>query len=65
MVTNWRSWSLRCAVVTIAQRGLPSGVCSIASMSSGGPIIHAPNDGEASRPLSRIANAMRSFGGKN
>ena len=29
MVTNWRSWSLRWAVVTIAQRGLPSAVCSI------------------------------------
>ena len=30
-----------------------------------GRVIHAPNDGDASRPLSRIANAVRSFGGKN
>ena len=52
-------------MVTIAQRGLPSAVRSIVSMSSGAPLIHAPNDGEASRPLSRIANAVRSFGGKN
>ncbi len=65
VVTNWRSWSLRWAVVTMAQRGPPSGVCSIDSMSSGGPASQAPNDGEASRPLRRIANAVRSFGGKN
>ena len=30
---------------------------SMLSMSSAGPVIHAPNDGEASRPFSRIANA--------
>ena len=65
VVTNWRSWSLRWAMLTIAQRGLPSGVCSIEAMSSGGPVIHAANDGDASRPLRRIAKSIRSFGGKN
>ena len=65
VVTNWRSSSPRCDVVTIAARGRPSGVRSMAPMSSGTPLIHAANDGEASRPLSRMANAVRSFGGKN
>ena len=64
VVTNWRCSSPRCAVVTIAARGLPSGVRSIAPMSSGAPLIHAANDGEASSPFSRMANAVRSFGGK-
>ncbi len=34
-------------------------------MSSGDPIAHDANDGEASSPLSFIANAMRSSAGKN
>jgi len=49
----------------MAQRGLPSGVRNNWSMSSAGPSIHAPNEGEASRPFRRIAKAVRSFGGKN
>ena len=65
VVTNCRSSSLRWAVVTIAHRGRPSGVRSIVSMSSGTPLIQAAKLGEASRPFSRIANAVRSFGGKN
>ncbi len=49
----------------IAQRGVPAGVKSIESMSSGGPAAHAANDGEASNPLSCIASFMRSASGKN
>ena len=64
-VTNWRSSSDRWAVVTIAQRPLPSGVNSIDWMSSGEPIAHDANDGDASSPLSFIASAMRSSAGKN
>ena len=64
-VTNWRSSSLRCAVVTIAHRPLPSGVYSIDWISNAGPRPHAANDGEANSPLSFIANCMRSAGGKN
>ena len=33
-------------------------------MSSGGPADHAANDGDASKPLSFMASAVRSFGGK-
>ena len=64
-VTNWRSVSERCAVVMMAQRGLPSGEYSIDWMSSGAPWPHAANEGEASKPLSFMANAMRSDSGKN
>ncbi|CAB4603878.1 unannotated protein [freshwater metagenome] len=65
VVTNCRSSSDRCEVVTIAHRGRPSGRRSIAPMSSVEPRIQAANDGEASSPFRRIANAVRSFGGKN
>ena len=51
--------------MTIAHRGLPSAAYSIDWMSSGGPAAHAANDGEASNPLSFIASAIRSSGGKN
>ena len=61
-VTNWRSSSDRWAVVTIAQRPVPSGVYSIDCRSSGWPMPHAANDGDASRPLSFIANFVRSAG---
>ena len=64
-VTNWRSSSERCAVVTIAQRGLPSDVYSIDPMSNGGPSAQAANDGEASSPLSLRASSMRASCGKN
>ena len=53
-----------CAVVMMAQRGLPSEVNSIDWMSMGSPVIQAANDGEASSPLSLSAKAVRSFGGK-
>ncbi len=64
-VTNCRSSSDRCAVVTIAQRGVPSDVYSIDWMSRAGPSAHAANAGDASNPLSRMASFMRSSGGKN
>ncbi len=64
-VTNWRSSSDRCAVVTIAHRPLPSGVYSNDWMSSGCPVPHAANAGDASRPLSFIASFVRSSDGKN
>ena len=49
----------------IAQRGRPSGVRSIASMSMGAPAIQLAKLGAASRPLSLSAKAIRSLGGKN
>ena len=64
-VTNWRSSSDRCAVVTIAQRPRPSAPYSIDWMSSGEPSAHDANDGDANKPLSFIAKAMRSSAGKN
>ena len=64
-VTNWRSSSDRWAVVTIAQRPLPSGVYSIDWMSSGRPAPQAAKAGEASSPLSLRASFIRSPGGKN
>ena len=64
-VTNWRSSSERWAVVTMAQRGRPSGRYSSDAMSSGTPAPQAANDGDASRPLRRTAKVWRSFAGKN
>ena len=52
VTTNWRSSSLRCAMVDDRRRGRSP---SSAPMSSGTPALHAANDGEASRPFSRIA----------
>ena len=62
---NMRSASLRCAIETMATRGLPSGVCRSASTSRGSPSIQAPKPGAASRLLSDIARAKRSLDGKN
>ena len=48
----------------MAQRGFPSGERSIASMSIGSPVSQVAKEGEASNPLSLMAKAMRSVGGK-
>ena len=50
---------------TMAAHGLPSGVRSMAPMSSGGPDAQAANAGDASSPFRRMARAVRSAGGKN
>ena len=60
-----RSSSERWAVVTIAHRGRPSGAHSIDWMSMGSPVIQFAKLGAASTALSFMANACRSFGGKN
>ena len=60
-----RSASFRCAIEMTLTRGLPAGVHSRRATSSGSPCVQAANPGEASRLLSAIASAKRSFGGKN
>ena len=63
VTTNWRSASVRCEIVTTAQRGRPSAVNSSDAMSSSTPSIHAANDGLAMRPFSVSASFMRSAAG--
>ncbi len=44
-------------------RGRPSGAYSNRPTSSGSPVIHSANEGDAISPFSRIASFMRSFSG--
>ena len=65
VTTNCRSSSERCARVMTAQRGRPSLVRVMASMSIAGPSVQAAKLGDAMTPFSRIASFMRSSEGKN
>ena len=59
-----RSASFRCAIETMAIRGLPFASYSSDWMSSGSPLSQASKPGDASRPLIRSASSVRSFAGK-